>query len=83
LTEAGVPRFTTEDLLECERAILDGADPRLETGTGVAPDHVIAAVLARSQPALNSDQAATVRSIATSGTALTPSRRSRAPGRQR
>jgi conjugative relaxase-like TrwC/TraI family protein len=66
-TEAGVPRFTTEDLLECERAILDGADRRLETGTGVAPDHVIAAVLARSQPALNADQAAAVRSIATSG----------------
>jgi len=66
-TEAGVPGFTTEDLLTCERAILDGAHRRRGCGTAVAPDHVVTGALARSQPALNADQAAAVRSIATSG----------------
>jgi conjugative relaxase-like TrwC/TraI family protein len=66
-TEAGVPGFTTKDLLTCERAILDGAHRRRGCGTAVAPDHVVTGALARSQPALNADQAAAVRSIATSG----------------
>jgi conjugative relaxase-like TrwC/TraI family protein len=67
LTDAGVSRFTTEDLLTCERAILDCGDRRRQTGTGVSPDHVIAAALSRSQPALNADQAAAIRAIATGG----------------
>jgi conjugative relaxase-like TrwC/TraI family protein len=66
-TEAGAARFTTEDLLTCERAILDGAHRRRRSGTAVSPDHDIAAALARSQPVLNADQAAAVRAITTTG----------------
>jgi conjugative relaxase-like TrwC/TraI family protein len=66
-SDAGVPGFTTEDLLACERAILDSAQRRRGRGSAVAPDHVLTAALSRSQPVLNADQAAAIRAIATSG----------------
>ena len=66
-TEAGERRFTTEELLSCERAILDSAARRRGRGTAVAPVAIVDASVARSQPALNDDQATAVRAIASSG----------------
>ena len=66
-SDAGEPRFTTEELLSCERAILDGAVRRQRTRTAVSPTDIVDAAVAGSQPALNDDQAAAVRAIASSG----------------
>jgi conjugative relaxase-like TrwC/TraI family protein len=60
-------RFTTADLLTCERAILDGVSRRRHGQYAVLPLDIVDAALARARPALNADQAATVRSIATGG----------------
>ncbi len=60
-------RFTTEDLLRCERAILDTASRRQGDQVAVVPQALLDRVLECSQPALNADQAAAVRTIATSG----------------
>ncbi|MHB8692574.1 MAG: MobF family relaxase [Solirubrobacteraceae bacterium] len=65
--EAGVQRFSTDELLDRERAILDSANRRRGRGIAVARDHVLTTALARSQPELNADQAAAVRAIARSG----------------
>ncbi len=66
-TEAGVPTFSTDDLLTYERQILDGADRRRHTDTAIVGDEHITAALARSEPVLNGDQATAVGAIASSG----------------
>jgi conjugative relaxase-like TrwC/TraI family protein len=66
-SEAGVPTFSTDDLLTCERQILDGANRRRHTDTAVIGEQHITAALARTLPVLNGDQAAAVREIASSG----------------
>jgi len=63
-------RFTTEDLLRCERAILDGAARRQGGQVAIVPHAIVSGVLGRSQPELNADQTAAVRTIATSGNGL-------------
>lgn len=66
-SEAGGLRFTTDELLACERAILRSARRRRWRGTAVAPDHAATRAIAGSPQALDDDQAAAVRAIATSG----------------
>ncbi len=58
---SGEARFTTGELLARERR------RRRDTRTAVVPVRHVDAAVASSQPALNSDQAATVRTIAKSG----------------
>jgi hypothetical protein len=66
-TPPGVARFTTEELLRCERAILDGARRRVGSSTAVVDVDAVEAALTCSQPVLNGDQAAAVRALALSG----------------
>jgi hypothetical protein len=66
-TESGERRFTTQDLLACERSILGGAMRRHDSMTAVIPDRLIDSALAEAQPTLNAGQAAAVRAISTSG----------------
>ena len=54
-SEAGVPTFSTDDLLTCELQILDGADRRRHTDTAVIGEQHITAALARTLPVLNGD----------------------------
>ena len=60
-------RYTTLDLLACERQIVDGAARRGGERVGVVSCGLVDRVLARYQPALNDDQAAALRAIASSG----------------
>jgi conjugative relaxase-like TrwC/TraI family protein len=60
-------RFTTQDLLACERSILDGAAHRQGAQVAVVPAMLVSRELERSQPELNADQAEAVRAIASSG----------------
>jgi len=46
-------RFTTESLLTCERAILDGAQQRRNEQSGVVPSDRVAQATATPKPALN------------------------------
>jgi conjugative relaxase-like TrwC/TraI family protein len=66
-TDSGEQRFTTKDLLACERSILDDAVRRYDSITGVIASRFVDVALREAQPALNADQAAAVRAIATSG----------------
>jgi len=60
-------RYTTLDLLACERQIVDGAGRRSRKAVGRVSSELVDRVLARYEPALNDDQAAAVRAIARSG----------------
>ena len=60
-------RFTTEGLLTCERAILDGAQRRRSQRVGLVPVGRVDRVLVGHQPVVNDDQAAAVRAITKSG----------------
>jgi hypothetical protein len=66
-SDEGEPRFTTRDLLAREREIVDGAARRADLDAGALPAPLIDQVLAGCSPALNYDQAAAVRAIASSG----------------
>jgi ATP-dependent exoDNAse (exonuclease V) alpha subunit len=66
-TDAGEQRFTTKDLLACERSILDDAARRYDSMTGVIASRFVDVALREAQPALSADQAVAVRAIATSG----------------
>ncbi len=66
-TDAGETRFTTKELLACERSILEGTARRHDSMTAVLTTGCIDAALAEAQPTLNTDQATAVRAIATSG----------------
>ncbi len=63
-------RFTTEELLRCERAILDSAASRRGEQPAVVSDVILGRALERSRPALNADQAAAVRAITHSGNGI-------------
>jgi conjugative relaxase-like TrwC/TraI family protein len=65
--ETGEQRFTTKELLACERSILDGAARRHDGMTAVLTTRCVDSALAEAQPSLNTDQAAAVRAIARSG----------------
>jgi conjugative relaxase-like TrwC/TraI family protein len=67
ITDSGEQRFTTKDLLACERSILDGAARRYDSMTGVIASRLVDVALREAQPTLNADQAAAVCAIATSG----------------
>jgi AAA domain len=60
-------RFTTQGLLDCEHAILDGAGRRREEQAGQLPAELVDRVIADQQPALNADQAAAVCAITAGG----------------
>jgi ATP-dependent exoDNAse (exonuclease V) alpha subunit len=60
-------RYTTEDLLACERQIVDGAARRADEQSGVLPAELVERVLSKWQPTLNADQAAAVRQLAGGG----------------
>ena len=60
-------QYTTEALLACEHAILEGAQRRCSERCGLVAVGRVERVLARHQPALNDDQAAAVRAITQSG----------------
>ena len=66
-TDAGEQRFTTKELLACERSILEGTARRHDSMTAVLTNGYIDHALAEAQPMLNTDQATAVRAIATSG----------------
>jgi AAA domain len=66
-TDSDERRFTTKDLLACERSILNDAARRYDSMTAVLSTGCIDAALAEAQPTLNTDQATAVRAIATSG----------------
>ncbi len=66
-TDAGEQRFTTTQLLACERSILEGTARRHDSMTAVLTNGCIDAAVAEAQPMLNTDQATAVRAIATSG----------------
>jgi conjugative relaxase-like TrwC/TraI family protein len=61
------PRYTTHELLACEREIIESARRRGSENTGVIPPALVDRVLAEYVPVLNDDQAAAVRAITTSG----------------
>jgi conjugative relaxase-like TrwC/TraI family protein len=60
-------RHTTQDLLACEREIIDGAQRRRTERTGVLPPVLVDQAIAEQAVALNDDQAAAVRTITSSG----------------
>jgi hypothetical protein len=60
-------RFTTQDLLACERSILDGAARRQGAQVAIVSAILVSRELERSQPELNADQAEAVRGITSSG----------------
>jgi len=66
-TDTGEQRFTTKQLLACERSILDGSARRHDSMTGALAKRGIDSALAEAQPMLNVDQAAAIRAIAASG----------------
>lgn len=61
----GEPLYSTKALLECERAICNSAEHRLDAGVGVVDDQGVDAAL--DGAGLNHDQETAVRLIATSG----------------
>jgi GntR family transcriptional regulator len=66
-TDSGERRFTTEELLVCERSILHGTVRRHDSMTAVIAGRFVDAAIAEAQPTLNADQAAAVRAVSTSG----------------
>jgi hypothetical protein len=60
-------RYTTHDLLACEREIIHGARRRRGERTGVLPSASLDDPIAEQAVALNEDQAAAVREIISSG----------------
>jgi hypothetical protein len=60
-------RYSTRELLAREREIIDSAARRATEDTGVLPRLLVDQVLAAHSPALNDDQTAVVRVIASSG----------------
>ena len=60
------PRYTTPEMLDIERRLLDGADRRRGQGAARAESEHIARVLAE-RPELSAEQAAMVRALAGSG----------------
>jgi conjugative relaxase-like TrwC/TraI family protein len=66
-TDAGEQRFTTKELLACERSILEGTARRRDSMTAVLVKRSVDSALAGAQPMLNTDQAAAVQAITTSG----------------
>ena len=66
----GQPRYTTHELLALERELVDGAQRRSTERTGVVPRSLVDRVLTAHEPALNDDQSAAVRTIASSGRGL-------------
>lgn len=63
-------RHTTVGLLACERSIVEGVDRRAGEGTGVLTSDDVRRGLATCQPKLNSQQAAAVRFVASSGNGI-------------
>jgi len=66
-SEEDEQRYTTAGLLACEREILDGAERRRAEGAAVLSAGQIESVLCSWEPALNDDQTAAVRAVASSG----------------
>jgi ATP-dependent exoDNAse (exonuclease V) alpha subunit len=69
-TDAGEQRFTTKELLAWERSILEGTARRHDSMTAVLVKGCVDSALADARPMLNTDQAAAVRAIATSGNGI-------------
>jgi conjugative relaxase-like TrwC/TraI family protein len=65
-----VERYTTRDLLSCEQEIVSGAERRSADAIGVLSPGLVDRVLSCSQPALNSDQAAAVLALTSSGSGI-------------
>jgi conjugative relaxase-like TrwC/TraI family protein len=63
----GDPQYTSIDLLAREHQIIESTDRRTHEQLGVIWQPLVDRVLARYQPALNADQAAVVRGIASRG----------------
>jgi hypothetical protein len=61
------PRFTTESLLTCERAIVDGAERRRNEQTATLPSDAVARAIDRYQPVLNDGQAAAIHALTRAG----------------
>ena len=60
-------RFTTRDLLSCERAIVEGAERRSTERTGLLHSHLPEPVLADTPEPLNAEQLEAVRALAMDG----------------
>jgi ATP-dependent exoDNAse (exonuclease V) alpha subunit len=60
-------RYTTHDLLACEREIIDGTQRRRSEGAGVLAATLADQAIAEQAVALNHDQAAAVRAITSAG----------------
>jgi AAA domain/TrwC relaxase len=60
-------RFTTESLLMCERAIVDGAERRRNEQTATLPADAVARAIDRHQPVLNDGQAAAIHALTRAG----------------
>jgi len=60
-------RFTTRDLLACERAIIEGAERRSTERTGMLDSRLPELVLADAPEPLNAEQLEAVRALATDG----------------
>jgi ATP-dependent exoDNAse (exonuclease V) alpha subunit len=60
-------RFTTESLLMCERAIVDGAERRRNEQTATLPADVVARAIDRHQPVHNDGQAAAIHALTRAG----------------
>ena len=63
----GEVRYTTVGLLKCERQIIEGARRRSDTACAILPAQVVERALTERQPSLNTDQAAAVRTVTSSG----------------
>ena len=67
VADLGGGLHTTEDLLDCERQILDGAHRRSGEGSGRLDDSALRSSLARHGRPLTDEQAAALQAVATSG----------------
>lgn len=59
-------RYTTSDLLHCERKLVDSAESRQQAGAGIAEEEVLAQALT-DRPDLSEEQRQMVESLTTSG----------------
>jgi len=62
-------KFTTQDLLRCERNLVDSAEGRQAAGAGIADEEALARALA-DRPALSEEQRGMVTRLTTSGAGL-------------
>lgn len=62
-------KFTTQDLLRCERNLVDSAETRQTAGVGIADEEALTQALA-DRPALSEEQRGMVTRLTTSGTGV-------------